>query len=858
MEMAMIDMLNEYYRMGFSVIACKAASKTPLASWKQYQNNRASMEQLNTWAHDNPDCNWAIITGKVSGIVVIDTDNPDADAYAQHRGLPPTLTAKTAKGYHYYYAHTPLRNTTSLHGIDGLDIRGDGGYVICPPSIHPSGAIYEWITPLDTPLAPLPTWVTEQTSNTHTNGNGTHTNGNGNGRETAYIRAAIDGKLNDACLRVAEATDGTKHNTLRNNAVILGGYVHYGVADAETITAALLNSLPSTVTDWEKAHATVRDGIEYGMKNPLHDIVVPSPSAKPSPKPSPKPSAPDDERMLHTKNNGYHLPPGYFFRKGAIWRNDTLIYMGKLWIEETGINIHSQEQTALVRWKGGGTWGEVVALRSELATQAGIAKTIGGNGGAIHASNARHVSKYLVELLHVNRREIPHVKHSEYYGNVDDGMLLPAGKIGGDQNLRYIGTPISIGKDANIYPQTLAAIRDWATPVLWATLALGIASPLYAKMRNDRNPILHLGGASGSGKTTITHFAVGAYGDPRVRPLQIQCGSGTTTPKGMATSLIEANGLPVFFDDIHKMIERQKAQTEGIIYDFANGQNRSYGTPGNRKTAGGQEIRGLLITAGETSLSFMNAGSNNRVFSWDCNSVLPLGCPARSSEGVRRARILNAAWEHGAGLFGHQVLQRILGDFDQFKLLVQAYELDKTLEPLQAWRRLLAIAATTLQYIDSVANLDLDTDALLRNWATQLQLNNAQRDPAEDAWERVRLLFIQSEYSNDAPSPSVRPSWHYLSYNRMIVAARRDGQEYWRCMHVSQQWKETIGENAIEMFGNVWADAGMILRHNNGTISKPTWMGKGSPRCLLIPTTITSPHSDMTDEDFQWDENPAT
>ena len=872
--------IHELAALGFSVVACGARTKMPLSralpqackvvctpdgikadgegkprgTWLDYQSRRATPEEIAAWLEQYPGCNWAIVTGTVSGIVVVDTDNDDAEAYARQHGIPHTLTVKTSKGRHRYYKHPggKVSNRTALNGIKGLDIRGDGGYVIAPPSIHPSGVAYDWDTPLDTPLAELPAWVLSDKppppaapaaapAPVHQTNESGHTNGNGK-REEAYIRSAIMGKLEDAKQRVRQAPEGSKHDTLREAANMLGGYLHYRIIDRETVIQELEHALPNTVKDWHNARDTITDGLAWGEARPL-DVPVPLPQ----PKPTSKEPTDDDERYLKVDNETYRLPPGHYYHDGCIYKGDNLLYLGKIWVSETGQNIHTDEQTMVVNWRGGGNSGTVVALRSDMASQAGVSRAIGGAGGAIHASNARNMSAYLIEFAYINRKIIPHVKHSEYYGNVADGMLLPAGLIGGDTTLRYIGQPIAVGDDANIYPQTLAAIREWATPVLWAVLALGIASPIYAKARHDRNPIIHLGGASGSGKTTITHFATGCYGDPRVRPMQVQCGSGTTTPKGMATSLIEANGLPVFFDDVHKMLERKKQETEGIIYDFANGQNRSYGTPGNRRTGGGQEIRGLLITAGETSMNFMNAGSNNRVFSFDCNQLPPLGCPARSSEGVRRARQLNAAWEAGAGTFGHQICKRILRDWPAFELDTKAFELDQTLAELQAWRKLLAIAAATLQIIDQVAALDLDLDDILKTWALILKQSNQDRDPAADAWERVRLLFIQSDYSHDGREG--RPTWHNLHYDRKLVAVKRDGQTVWRTLHTSTEWKNIVGENAVEMFASDWANRGWIAKHNDGSISKPTWIGKGAPRCLLIKDIIYSPQeSDMDDE----------
>jgi hypothetical protein len=878
--MTRITEILELAALGFSVLVCGPKAKIPLSkalpqackvtctpdgiqadkkargTWLDYQRKRATPDEITAWAEQYPDANWAVVTGAVSGIVVIDTDTQEAEEYAQSLGLPATLTVHTGGGgHHRYYAHPGIRvgNKQAVHGVKGLDIRGDGGYVVAPPSIHPSGNAYVWAGQPGEKLAALPSWAWTEDQKQNVSSQPPNNNGNGNGkREEAYIRSAIEGKLRDATSRVAQAPDGAKHEVLREAANMLGGYIHLQIIDDQVIKRELMQALPSTVKDRGLAERTIEDGLEWGKARPL-TIDVPPPSSNGNGKPAQPKPAPDDESMqdddgyITIDGVEYRLPPGCSYGRGATWRGEKLLYLGKIYIPETGTNIHTDEQTALVQWSGT-VKGNAVALRSEIASQAGITRVLGGAGAGVHAHNAKDLSRYLVEFIQLNRKAIQHSNHSQYYGNIDGGLMLPAGNIG--TKTRYIGRAIKVGDDYNIYPQTLQQATEWATPIFWAVLAFGLASPFFVRLKTDRNPILHLGGASGSGKTTITHIATGAYGDPRLAPLQVQCGSGTTTPKGMSTALIQANGLPVFFDDIHKMLERKKQETEGIMYDFANGQNRTWGTPGNREAAGGQEVRGLLLTAGETSLSFLNAGSNNRVFSFDCQAPgqEPLGCPARSNEGVRRARQIQAAWQAGAGTFGYQVCQQILRRWREFELDIKAFELDRKLEPLQAWRRLLSIAAATLQTTAFVAAIDLDIDNLMRQWSDMLQTNNQAHDPAEEAFERVRMLFIQAEYTNDGGGRSI-PTWHNLHYDRKLIAVRREGQDYWRVLHTTREWQDYIGPTAVEMFGSSWLNKGWILPHKkSGKIADTTWIGKGSPRCILVKDFITPMSHDDEEE----------
>lgn len=114
--------------------------------------DRATIER---WWQRWPDANIGLATG--SGLVVLDLDLAEEIGKfqaiaAQHGGLPPTLTGKTGRGLHIYLAG----DLPGSRKVDGLLVRGEGGYVVAPPSLHASGQYYQWV--VDLPLAPMPDW----------------------------------------------------------------------------------------------------------------------------------------------------------------------------------------------------------------------------------------------------------------------------------------------------------------------------------------------------------------------------------------------------------------------------------------------------------------------------------------------------------------------------------------------------------------------------------------------------------------------------------------------------------------------------------------------------------------------------
>lgn len=137
--------------------------KVPAVPWKKYRAELPTVIDLAEWFY-SADHNIGIVTGALSGIVVLDIDSDEAYEVAVQKGLPETPTVKTGRGRHLYFKYKEgagcLQN---VGGIPKIDLRGDGGYVVAAPSIHVmSGTRYLWEKGKDLEdleLAELPDWV---------------------------------------------------------------------------------------------------------------------------------------------------------------------------------------------------------------------------------------------------------------------------------------------------------------------------------------------------------------------------------------------------------------------------------------------------------------------------------------------------------------------------------------------------------------------------------------------------------------------------------------------------------------------------------------------------------------------------
>jgi hypothetical protein len=158
--MMMLAYARRLRDIGLSVFPIPVGTKTPVIAWKPYQDRLATDDELAAWFSDGPS-NLGIVTGALSGVVVIDMDNERARYYLlRHRHLPRTpWHTQTPRGWHLWFAHPgfPIANRSGLQtefGRLSIDLRGDGGYVLAGGSLHPSGTVYR--TSVHPPRPDLP------------------------------------------------------------------------------------------------------------------------------------------------------------------------------------------------------------------------------------------------------------------------------------------------------------------------------------------------------------------------------------------------------------------------------------------------------------------------------------------------------------------------------------------------------------------------------------------------------------------------------------------------------------------------------------------------------------------------------
>jgi Bifunctional DNA primase/polymerase, N-terminal len=233
-----------------SVTAC-GLMPVPLkrGDWKPLQGRRlvdsdwdeADRYILRWWGRPDP-YNLGVLTGadvfidqtRTRTLVVVDVDDQDArDLVERTCGWPLTPTVHTSHGWHLWFLHDePVGNRARISGV-GLDVRGVGGFVVVPPSVHPDGHVYSWDVSISWheddrvgmwPPAPLPRELAEllwppKPSRPYT-------------PSTIVTTKYIDVALEREVAAVASATEGARNDQLNKSAFALARFVRDGALPA--------------------------------------------------------------------------------------------------------------------------------------------------------------------------------------------------------------------------------------------------------------------------------------------------------------------------------------------------------------------------------------------------------------------------------------------------------------------------------------------------------------------------------------------------------------------------------------------------------------------------------------------------
>jgi hypothetical protein len=243
---------------------------------------------IRTWWQRWPDANIGIATGEPSGVFVLDIDGPIgrgslAELEVRNGPLPPTRTVATGRedgGEHRWFRmpeNHDIRNSTSKVGKK-LDVRGTGGYVVAPPSLHASGARYQlvddrrpveapaWVVELatakrtETPAAqePLPTPPRRPPSAAGDLWESAGADGRG-----GSPRQRVLGMIRAAAERIRTTPEGQRNDAVNAICFSVGGFLDAGGVSLDEASA----ELEPAAVDAEQPRSLVRRALEDGRRH---------------------------------------------------------------------------------------------------------------------------------------------------------------------------------------------------------------------------------------------------------------------------------------------------------------------------------------------------------------------------------------------------------------------------------------------------------------------------------------------------------------------------------------------------------------------------------------------------------------
>lgn len=197
---------ERYARLGRHVFPLRPRAKTPITT-HGVKDATKDVQQVRRWWSRWPEANIGCAQGAVSGTWTLDVDGLEgeetlADLEREFGPLYPSIELITGNGRQIFFRYVePVRNSVRKALGAGLDVRGDGGYTILPPSVHPTGRRYEWSVdghPEEVPIVTAPKWLTAKM----------RANGNGAAKSNDHWRnlardGAPEGERNDTAARLA-------------------------------------------------------------------------------------------------------------------------------------------------------------------------------------------------------------------------------------------------------------------------------------------------------------------------------------------------------------------------------------------------------------------------------------------------------------------------------------------------------------------------------------------------------------------------------------------------------------------------------------------------------------------------------
>ena len=689
MSNPLLDAALEYAGMGFAVFPCAPRGKTPLTR-RGFQDATKDQGEIEAWWARWPSANIGIATGAASGIVVLDIDNDDntgvygSDSLrlweSEFGELPETWMSLTGGGgVHYIFqAKKEVRNRAGV--LEGIDVRGDGGYIIAPPSIHESGRRYEWEASreyLDAPASlPEDLYLLMVQRG-------------GSGQKFEMPEQVTEGRRNDILFRCASSLQakGLSDTAIlaavkaensarcdpplpdREVAALVESALRYDKGEAPEVEAERARETLDKDA-FSKAELMQESTFEaiYKIKDRFEQeqyIVKLREAAR-----------------KHKCINDFNALLSAFKRRYVQRRkqqgSNTIKFTDcpvpglkcKDWIcDDLGVrriasrgeesheewacphpvlpverlcNVETDTEKIRLAYCKDGAWRSVIANMTTVANRNRIVE-LAEYGIAVTTENARWMVEYLHDVLNLNLDLIPRYQSIGRMGWYD-GKFSPYIediKFDGDIACKEYFEAVSEHGDYDLWKAQVWRLRK-DNPLVKIILGASFASPIIEPLHKLPFFVHLYANESGTGKTVAVMMAMSVWGNPDVGKL-VKTFSATNV--GMERTAAVAYSIPTAYDELQTI---KGDNFDKMVYFLCEGVGKIRGN-----IRGGVDTmarwRNCFLTTGEQPLTNVDsgAGAKNRVLNIECvGQVLPdapeMAAFFQSNYGFAGREIVNA------------------------------------------------------------------------------------------------------------------------------------------------------------------------------------------------------------------------
>ncbi|MFR3645719.1 MAG: bifunctional DNA primase/polymerase [Enterocloster aldenensis] len=798
-----------YAKMGMAVFPLVPKSKNP-ATQHGFQDATTDFSQIDKWWKKNPDYNIGIATGQVSGgLIVVDLDiDKEKGKYGnetlrewemEHGQLPDTCRTITGRGGYHLLYRVNREILCSINEEKAVDIRGDGGYFVAPPSIHENGNRYEWEQDPQE-------FVLEQA----------------NGLVYEFIDFVRPEKKGRSTFSVPEAIpEGSRDNTIFRLACSLQAK---GLSDEAILAAAMKENETRCVpplTDKE-VEQKVDSALKYQKSTSPY-------SGKALPPKEGMTQFVDAPIQLRCEDWICNEKGVY---KWVLGKKDTdppvLIDVSYQQILPVGLteNIETGEQkydiAFSVRRHGRFMWKDIKVEPAVCCSKTKIV-TLANLGVVVNDQKAKSLVNYISDMYRINEDSLPVTKAVSHFGWI------------GKQFFPYVKDIVFDGDNAQA--KTVQAVGAHGSFDTWQKECMEYRKNLFVRLLMDASLasilikkinclcfVLHLWGASGTGKTVAFMVAASIWGIPDELILSVDSTINYCTSRA---ALMKS--LPVFVDET----QLSRGNLEKLIYAMTEGKERGRlsrnSSEKDRKTWENVSFfNGEQPIVGEQS----GAGAVNRVIELEIDS------PLFTDFG----HVLETVRENN-GHAGERFVRYIQGLSDA--------ELIRRHKDL--CQKLSILAQSTGKQVQSLACILL-ADQLAGECLFP-------GEPAVDLLEGVGVLKRDDEVSQAERAYRFIIDW--IAANENMFDPRYSNKIMGRiardnCLFNQTELLAVLEENGFnfDAVKKEWAAAGYLERSSDGKYAvRTTVAGKGT-KARYVKIVFQEPRSIDDYEDYMGDDEP--